>query len=181
MDIAAGRTRCIERGDQAFDLGGDGGVFTAHQQRVAAQVRHHRAAPDALAHLIGRRNALHGDFRHQLGQRLRNFERRGVLERDRKKNIGGRRLINILDNAVKPPHVIRVIGNHQRIASRVSRYRIIWRNQWPQNRHQLRGRFIFKRINLSNDAITRQLHARAAGGAVMLFGVSFGHDFNHAI
>ena len=64
-------------------------------------------------------------------------------------------LIDALDDAHNPVHVVGAIGNDQHVRAGVGREMPVLRNQRPQHRHQLRGANVLDCNDLGNDLIGR--------------------------
>ena len=87
-------------------------------------------------------------------------------------------LIHLPDQLLDAHDVGRAIGNDQHVAGRIGGQMAPLRNQWAQDRHQLRGGNILDRIDVGDDVINRQARATAIGHAAIGAGIGFRHDLD---
>ncbi len=140
-------------------------VVRAQQDAVGAPIRHHREAVAARRDLTGRsarqsprrRNARPRQAHHQ----LREVDGGGVLNGDHR-DVRARRLIDPLDDAQQPPHVVRVVGDDERVGRIVYRELAGRRHQRAQHVLQLRHRDVLPDHDVCDDLLA------AARGPVLL-------------
>ncbi len=154
-------------------------VVRAQQDAVGAPIRHHRETIAARSDLTGR-HAGHpgcGDpGSRQAHHQLSEVDGGGVLNRDHR-DVRARRLVDPLDDAQQPPHVVRIVGDDERVGRIVYGELAGRRHQRPQHVLQLRHRDVLPDHDVRDDLLA------AARGSVLLVhrrrGLRFG-DRNDA-
>ncbi|KGC82616.1 general Secretory Pathway D, type II secretion system domain protein [Burkholderia mallei] len=141
---------------------------------------------------IGSRIGLHGDFQRRVGvadrarvEQLRQLrgdvDRIRILERH-DGDLRARRAVDARDDLRDPAHVVRVIGDDDRVVGRIRGDRVVRRDQRAQHRKQVVRRFVAQLEHLRDHLVAAHLRRVAdVGRHALQLRVGFRHDLQDAV